>query len=116
MARIVDKHINQNDGAGHRGIIPSSSTGIFTFKVSPGRRYNMIVNNNTGGTFNVGYYLFTPEDDTVDSMTRVWAQDIKTVTDAQQIAASIIGMEEIGIELTVASSTDIQIELRECKL
>ena len=114
MAQIVDQHAQS--GGARRGVIPSSSTGIFTFKVSPGKRYNMLVSKNTGGTYDIGFYLFTAEDDTDDSMTRNWAADITGITDAQRIAASVIGMVEIGVNIAVASSTDIEVELRECKL
>jgi hypothetical protein len=116
MALIVDQHTAQNEGGAHRGVITAGGTGKFTFKVSPGRRYNMVVDNNTGGVYDIGYYLFSAEDDVTDSMTRVWAADIEGVTASQQIAASIIGMCEIGIDLTTASSTDITVELRECKM
>ena len=114
MALIVDKH--PQEGGSHRGVVAAGETGIHTFSVSPGRRYNMVVSGNTGGTFNVGFYLFSADDDKADKMTRFWARDLVGVTDTYKIAASVIGMMEIGIEITAASSSDITVELRECKL
>ena len=114
MALILDKHAPK--GGAHRGVIAAAATGIFTFRVSPGRRYNMTISNNTGGTYAIGYYLFSAEDDVKDGMTRNFMSDITGVTAAQKNAVSVIGMLELGINISVASSTELRVELRECKI
>jgi hypothetical protein len=118
MALIPDAHTTQGDGGAKRGTVPAGSTGIFTFTVARGKLYNFVVANNTGGTYNIGYYLFSADDDVNDSMTRTWVDDAATlaITDAVKNVASVIGAEEIGINITVASSTDLTVELVECKL
>lgn len=112
MALLPDSHDSENTS--HRGVVPAGQTGIFVFPVSPGRRYNMIVSGNTGGTFTIGYYLHTAQDDVADGLTRAFAADVENITDAQKNVASVSGMRELGINVTAASSSDIQVELREC--
>ena len=113
MALIVERH--EREGGAHRGVLGAGVTGIQVFKVSPGRRYNMIISGNTGGTYDAGYYLFSAEDDVVDGLVRRWLPDVEGVTDELKNFVSCIGMKELGINITVASSTDILVEIRECK-
>lgn len=100
----------------HRFIIEAGEDGEFVFSVSPGRRVNINIGNPAGTAFDHIFYNFSEAEDDHDKTTRVQGLVQAGITDINYSAASLVGMQEVGINIPIASASDITIEVLESKL
>jgi len=96
--------------------IPIGSSGEFVVSVSPGRNIQINVSNPAGDAFDHIYYNFSEKEATDSGVARVKGVIQASIVDTNYNAGSIVGMQEVGIELGAPSTGAIIVEIVECKL
>jgi len=102
--------------SGHVMIIPASATGIFVVQVGLGRKMQINIDNPGGSTFNLVGYLFSEDEAAEGGFTRTLAEYETGLTNLKFNSSSITAVKELGIEVTAATASTIQIEILESKL
>jgi len=107
---------NRKNGAKHRIEIPISTTGVFVFSVSRGRRLALSVENPGGSTIDLIHFNFSEDEDKQDGITRMKVVDETGLTATQISRFTAIGVDQAGIEITIATASTVILELTESNL
>ena len=114
MPLLVNKADNDDPNL-QLGTIPASTTGVFTFKVQNDSKTQLVITNAGGSTYDLVHYVTSEEIAKRAGVSRGLSVDVEALTDVSKGYTGSPGMDEVGIRVTTATASEMQLEVREEK-
>lgn len=109
---LLNDNTSVSDGAARQAVVAANVTGVWVFSAIRGRKMSLTVNNPGGSTFDLVHYKFTEAQAQKGGFTRVKTVDESALSATQISRVSMAsGVEEVGIEVTSATASPIDLEL-----